>query len=282
MIRGNCKDNIRSRLSGMTNTEKKLAEYILEHYEDVLSCSVSELARKAEVSDASVTRFCRSVGYKGYQDFKMNAATDLLPGGERINPILERGDGAQAIADKIFSAYQNVLANTLWGLDSEAASAAARKLFEAEHLLIVGTGGSAAIARDAQHKFLKVGIKAECYDDSDMQLMSASLMKECDAVLCISYSGSNRQVIDCIREAKANGAYIAGIISQAKTPLGKLADEVFYASYDQTIFQSESLSTRFAQLAIVDLLVSLVSFCDYEASYEAIQTTREATAGNKY
>ncbi len=76
----------------LTNTEMKLASYILEHYEEVLNYNITELAEEAGVSDASVVRFCKSVGYKGYQDFKVNAARDVLPRDKHFNPSLEQGD----------------------------------------------------------------------------------------------------------------------------------------------------------------------------------------------
>ena len=100
------------------NTEaKSLAAYILEHYEEVLNCNITELAEEAGVSDASVVRFCKSVGYKGYQDFKVNAARDVLPRDKHFNPSLEQGDDPEAICRKIFASEVNVLNRTLAGID---------------------------------------------------------------------------------------------------------------------------------------------------------------------
>ena len=79
-------------MNHLTNTEAKIAKYVLDHYDQVLSSNITELAEQAGVSDASVVRFCKSLGYKGYQDFKINAARDLLPKEKHLNPSLEPSD----------------------------------------------------------------------------------------------------------------------------------------------------------------------------------------------
>ena len=128
---------------------------------------------------------------------------------------------------------------------------------------------------------MKIGIRAFVYDDVDMQLMVSSLMEEGELAFGISHSGSNCNVINCLRNARENGADTVALVSQGKTPLSKIADSILYSSAEETIFQSESVSTRIAQLAMIDTLVAIVAFEDYENSYMAIQKTRKATSENK-
>ena len=129
---------------------------------------------------------------------------------------------------------------------------------------------------------MKIGIRAFVYEDIDLQLMSSSLMNEKEVAIGISHSGSNRNVIDCIKNAKENGAETIAIVGQGKTPLSKIADMILYCSSEETMFESESVSTRIAQLAIIDAIVAIVAFDNYEESYTAIQRTRRATSENKY
>lgn len=116
---------------------------------------------------------------------------------------------------------------------------------------------------------MKIGIRAFVYDDADMQLMVSSLMEEGELAFGISHSGSNYNVMNCLRNARENGADTVALVSQGKTPLSKIADTVLYSSAEETIFQSESVSTRIAQLAMIDTLVAIVAFEDYENSYMA-------------
>lgn len=277
-----CKQKIRGKMNHLTNTEAKIAKYVLDHYDQVLSSNITELAEQAGVSDASVVRFCKSLGYKGYQDFKINAARDLLPKEKHLNPSLEPSDDMGTICKKIFGTEVAVLDRTLAGLDLEAVERAAHMIRNAKKLVIFGSGGSLLVGKDAQHKFLKIGIQVYVYEDMDMQLMASSLMKEDEVALCISHSGYNSNVVNCMKNAAECGAGRIALVSQGKTPVSKNAEVVLYTASEKTIFKSESVSTRIAQLAIIDSLVAIVAFQDYEDSYQAIQQTRRATSQNKY
>lgn len=281
MVRGSCKEIIRGRMHLLTNTEMKVANYVLDNYEEVLNANITELAENAGVSDASVVRFCKSLGYKGYQDFKISAARDVLPRDRHFNPSLEQGDDPETICKKIFTSEVNVLNQTLASLEMNIVYQAAEAIKAAGRLIFFGSGGSLLVGKDAQHKFMKIGVRAYVYEDIDMQLMSSSLMEEGDVAFCVSHSGSNYNVLKCMKNAQENGAVAIALVGQGKTPISKRADMVLYTASEETMFQSESVSTRIAQLAIVDALVAIVAFEDYENSYNAIQETRRATSEGK-
>lgn len=282
MIKGRCKEIIQGKLPRLTSTETKIAQYVLQNYEEVLQYNVAELAKNAGVSDASVVRFCRSVGYKGFQDFKINLASDVLPQDDQFNVILKKEDNAEAVCKKTFQAEENVLNRTLLGLDIKVMENVSKKISQAKKIAFFATGGSQMVVQDAVHKFLKVGISVVAYMDIDMQLMQSTLLTKEDVAICISFSGSNLRSNECMKNAKSNGAYCVAIVSQSKSPLSKIADTSIYSAHDETIFQSESVSTRIGQLAIIDCLVSIVSMYNYEAANKAMQLTREATTSNKY
>ena len=99
LLEGGCKQKIMGRKHLLTNTEMKVATYVLDHYEEILNYNITELAENAGVSDASVVRFCKNIGYKGYQEFKVNAAKDVLPSVKHFNPEFVRGCLAVKIHD---------------------------------------------------------------------------------------------------------------------------------------------------------------------------------------
>ena len=283
MLMSDCRDKITNKLPMLTKTERKVADYVLGDYDNILKYTVADLARNAEVSDAAVVRFCQSVGFRGYQDFKMSVAGDVIPQEKQLDPTLDKGDSPEDICSKNFGAGIRVLQATLDNLDCNDIKLVAERIAEAKELVIFGTGGSQMVAKDAQHKFLKIGKRAVVHGDIDMQLMSASLMDKEDVALCISFSGANRSLLNCIKTAKENGAFTVGIISEIKSPIvrQKLLDVLIYAAHDETIFKSESVSTRFAQLAVIDSIVSMVAFDKYDTSLKSIRSTRSATSHNK-
>lgn len=282
LVEVSCKEKIRGRKHLLTNTEIKIADYVLEHYENILDNNITELAENAGVSDASVVRFCKSLGYKGYQDFKINVARDVLPKGKHYDFGLSREDDAETICKKMFSAEIAVLNRTLSSLKMPDVEAAAALIGQAEKIVIFGSGGSLLVAKDCQHKFMKVGIPVFVYEDADMQLMASSQMSSKDVAICISHSGTNYSVLRCLKNAKEKGAKTIALVGQKKMPISKAADIALYAASEETMFGSLSVSTRIAQLSLLDAIIAIVAFQNYDASHQAIQETRRAMAEHKY
>lgn len=282
MMESGCKDKILVKMPSFTNAEKKIADYVLDNYEEVLNCNITELAENAKVSDASVVRFCRRIGYKGYQDFKVNAAKDVLPKDRHFNPVLQEDDDPETICRKIFNSQISVLNKTLMGLNIKSMKKVADLIYQAKRVIFFGSGGSLLVGQDALHKLMKIGIKVYAYEDMDLQMMASSLMEKGDVAIGISHSGSNYKVHKCLKSAKECGASAIALVSNGKSPISKIADVVIEVASEPTMFQSESVSTRIAQLAIIDSLVAIVAFKDYDASYLAIQKTRRSTSENKF
>lgn len=277
-----CLLNIRTKLKLFSEAERKVANYVLENHVSILNDTVTELAEKAESSDATVVRFCRRVGYKGYQDFKINLAQDTIVPYKHLNPVLEAGDTTADIISKIFKSEIAVLEETIHVLDPEELEKSAVAILNANKVVLFGSGGSGIIGKDAMHKFLKIGISCISEDDIDVQTMGAALLKPGDVAIGISHSGVNKGITECMKLARECGATTIGVTTQGKTPMQKYCDILLLASTKETVFKSESVTARIAQLAIIDSMVAVVALLDYDKSYSAIQKTRNATANRKY
>lgn len=282
MMKFNCKAIIKDKMYLLTKSERKIANFVLSHYEQFLNYNISELADNVGVSDATVVRFCRKLGYKGYQDFKVNAAKDVLPKEKHFNPTLKKGDDNSTICKKIFASEISVLNRTLAGLNMEEMEQAADLISNAKKVIFFGSGGSLLVAKDALHKLLKIGIQVFVYEDSELQMMASSLMEPQDLAIGISHSGSTQIVFHCLKNAKTKGASTLSIVTREKTPISKVSDLSIHTASEPTIFQSESVSTRIAQLAVIDCLVAILAFKNYDKSYSSIQNTRNATSRNKF
>ena len=266
----------------LTQREKKIVDFIKNNGDSFLNDTITEFSEKAGVSDATMVRFCKHLGYKGYQDFKVHAAREMLPTEkQQISPVLDRDDGPSQVCSKVFNSEMSVLSRTLLELDIKVLSHIAAKLREASRIVFFGTGGSLNVAKDALHKFMKIGIMVHVYEDIDLQLMSASLLREGDVAVVISHSGSNLRSLRCLETAKEGGAYTIALTGLGKTPISKAADTTVHIASEKTIYQSESVSTRIAQLAVLDTLAGLTAFLDYDRSNEAAMSTRRATSYGK-
>ena len=282
MTEVSCKDRILAKESKLTKQEKKIVAYLRQSEDGILNDTITEFAEKAGVSDATVVRFCKHIGYKGYQDFKIHAARDVLPREQQFNPVLQADDDPATICNKIFNSEVTVLSRTLLGLDVKTLFEISGLIRSAGKIVFLGTGGSMNVAKDALHKFMKVGIMVYVYEDMDLQRMAMSLLKRGDLVFAISHSGSNLNVLNCMEIARENGASTVALTGYSRNPISKAADYSVKVVSETTMFQSESVSTRIAQLAVFDALIAMTAFHDYESSYKAIQATRQATSDNKF
>lgn len=266
----------------LTQREKKIVDFMKRNGDSFLNDTITEFSEKAGVSDATMVRFCKHLGYKGYQDFKVHAAREMLPHEKQYNPVLDREDDPSMVCSKVFNSEMSVLSRTLLEMDIRTLEEIAVRLREANRIVLYGTGGSLNVAKDALHKFMKIGVMVYVYEDIDLQLMSASLLREGDVALVISHSGSNLRSLKCLEMAKEGGAYTVALTGLGKNPISKAADSTVHIASEKTIYQSESVSTRIAQLAVLDTLVGLAAFQDYDRSNEAAMATRQATSYGKF
>ena len=266
----------------LTQREQKIVDFIRANGDSFLSDTITEFSEKAGVSDATMVRFCKHLGYKGYQDFKVHAAREMLPREKQYNPELGREDDPGTICSKVFNSEMSVLSRTLLEIDVKALEEVAEQLYNADRIVFFGSGGSLNVAQDAQHKFMKIGLMVYVFEDMDLQHMAASLLQEGDVAIVISHSGSNVSSMQCLEMAKAGGAFTVALTGLGKNPISKAADVTIHIAAEKTIYQSESVSTRIAQLAVLDTLVGMTAFRDYERSSEAALSTRRATSHGKF
>ena len=244
--------------------------------------TVTELAERTQTSESTVVRLCQKVGYKGYQEFKIVLARDLV---EPTNAIYERidpTDNLTAIKHKIFQANAQALQDTLEVLGDGELQRAIDALASASRVEIYGVGGSGPIAFDAYHKCLKLGVPAIALSDSDMMAMSSALLGAGTVALGISHTGASRDVCEALENARGGGATTICITHRATSPITQVSDIKLFTAAKETAFRSDAMSSRIAQLSIIDAIYVGVALRDYDRSTKTIARTREATAKKRY
>ena len=275
-------DFITNSYGKLRNSELKVGDYILEHAEEVIHESLSELAEHARVSDPTVIRFCRAIGFKGFQDFKIHLAQSIIPAVKSIHESVTESDQAPELIRKIFDANVAAVRSTLGTLDFSAVERAVEELARAKRIVFHGFGGSAVVAMDAYHKFFRVGIPCNWYDDGHMALMAAAMMGPRDVFVAISHSGSSRDVVQAVETAKTAGASTLAIVSYAKSPLSKVADRILRVASAETGYRFEPTASRIAQLCVIDVLSVGVSLLRRAEVILNLNRTRRAVARMRY
>jgi DNA-binding MurR/RpiR family transcriptional regulator len=268
--------------SGLRAAEQRVADFILRHPDELIYLTVTELAERTKTSESTVVRLTQKIGYKGYQEFKIVLARDLVEPATEIYEAIEPGDDLGTVKSKVFQANAQALRDTLEVLDDTQLQRGVDALAAAQRVEIYGVGGSAPLALDAYHKFLKLGLRSIALSDGDLMAMSSALLGEHDVALGISHTGASRDVTDALGRAKANGATTIGITHRPSSPITRVSDVVLVTAAQQTAFRSDASSSRIAQLTIIDTLYVGVAHVNHARSLAMIERTREATASKRY
>ncbi|MCI9671591.1 MAG: MurR/RpiR family transcriptional regulator [Lawsonibacter sp.] len=283
MDNSSCISRVTAKYNSQTATvaERKIAGYIKDNMDKAVHCTLLELAESIGVSDATVVRFCKSLGYKGFQEFKICAAMETIPSGQQYHPKLKKDDNPEEICKKIFATEITALQRTLQSLDMEVITKVGHILSRASRIAFAGTGASMLVCRDAHHKFLQIGVHVSAAEDKDIQLMEAALLHPGDVLFAVSHSGNNLHVLHAAELGRSCGATVVGLTQVGKNSLAQIADYTITTVSEETIFRSEAASTRLTQLAVIDSLIAVVAFQDYEGSFRSIYKIRTATMDNK-
>ena len=250
---------IQEKLESLSKMERKTAECMAENQDKLIYASITELAELAGTSEATVTRVCTKLGYSGFQALKVSLARELVSQQEKIHEDLKADSPPEMIIDKIFSSAIHTLTMTRKALDGKAVAGSIDALCRARRIVVIGNGNSGAIALDAQHKFLRIGLNVSAYTDDHMQMIAVVSMTKDDVLIAISHSGSSRDVAEAMQVAKENGATVISITNNGISPVSKLADIRLYTYSQETKYRTYAISSRMAELTIIDTLYTGVS-----------------------
>ena len=273
---------IESCRSNLRNSEVKVADFILANTEKVIHFSVSELADSTGTSDATIIRFCRNIGFKGFQDFKISLAQSLIPSVRNIHEAVNESEQVPQLIKKVFEANISAIRNSLNTINTAAFENSIEVLAKSKQIVFYGCGGSGAVAMDAYHKFFRVGIPCTWFNDSHMGAMAATMMDQSHALVVISHTGSSKDIVDALKLANENNAATIAIVSQQKSPVSKIAQYVLCVDSLETYFKPEPMSSRVAQLSVIDALCVGVSLIRKDKVIKNLNKTRKALINKRY
>ncbi|WP_372732051.1 MurR/RpiR family transcriptional regulator [Novosphingobium sp.] len=269
----NALTRIRAALPQMSRIAGRIAGYVLENPAEVVGMSITELADATEASEGSVINFCRGIGLSGFQHLKLSLAQEIVQPVQFIHEDLSRDDTTEAVCRKVFHSGIQALRDSLSVLDPQALAAAVDIIRSAKRVEIYGIGSSAPIAEDVHYRMLRIGLDARVVTDSHIQAISASRCGPDVAVLTISHSGSTNETVASTRLAHEAGAKTVVITNFGRSPIQAFADIVLFTMARETRFRTEAMTSRIAQLCVIDALIAALALADYERSTEILKQT---------
>ncbi|MDC7701148.1 transcriptional regulator HexR [Vogesella indigofera] len=246
-------EKIRAELDTLSGAERRVAEQVLAQPYTVMQSAVSDIAASAGVSQPTVIRFCRSMGFSGLSDFKLKLAGTLVGGVPYVHSSVRPEDPVSEITAKVFDNTVTALLKCRNEVNPQAVDEAVELLAHARRIEFYGLGNSGIIAADAQHKFFRFGIPTVAYADSHIQIMAASVLTPDDVLVTISSSGRSRELMDAVDVALANGAKVIAI-TVPDTPLAARATVTLAVDSPEDSETYSPMLSRILHLVLIDIL----------------------------
>lgn len=266
-----------------SKSARRIAAYVLAQPQEVVNLSIGALASRVGVSEPTVGRFCTGLGLKGFPDFKLTLAAELARRDVHVAGDIGAGDSCAEVIAKVFDAAHASLQATLGGLDPGVVEAVVARLRGAHSIVIVGQGASASVAQDAQHKMLRFDVPVLAHADNLTQRMAAAGLGAADCLLCISFTGRTRPVLEVAALAAAGGATVIGLTDPA-SPLAAASQLVLPVASSEDTDIYIPMSSRLAQLAVIDVLTTRLAMAqggDYPAQFRRIKESQLSTRTRK-
>ncbi|NLC68956.1 MAG: MurR/RpiR family transcriptional regulator [Clostridiaceae bacterium] len=273
--RNDCLVEIRSLYPSMSEVEKKIADFILENHEDVVHMTVAQLSDKAGVAGSSIIRFCNKLGFKGFSALRINLAKNLARPVDLIYEDIQEGDDTRTVTSKVFKSSIQTLIDTVKTLDINEMERAVDALLKAKRIEFYGVGTSATIASDAYYRLMRIGLPAFIATDPHISKVSASMLdKECVA-FGISHTGRTKDTVRALQIAREKGAKTICITSFNKSPITGYSDIKLVTSAAETQFMREAVSSRIAQIAVLDSLYVCIAIRRFDSVIEKVGNMSE-------
>jgi glucokinase len=250
---GSLLERIRSGMAGFSPAERRVANLVLDQPRSVLNDPVAEIAARAEVSQPTVIRFCRSLGLEGLSDFKLKLASGLTGAVAVRHSQVRVGDSARDLAAKVLDNTTTAIVQLRDHLDNAAVERAIGLLWRASRIELYGVGNSSVVALDGQHKFFRFSIPSTAYLDSHVQRMAAGLLGAGDVVIAISKSGNLPEILQAADAALASGAAVIAITAGG-SQLARRATVALEVNHTEQAASHLSMVARILHLLLIDIL----------------------------
>jgi RpiR family carbohydrate utilization transcriptional regulator len=274
-------ERIQERYGSLRKAERIVADYLRDNAGRRLDASITELGRTLRVSEATVSRVSRALGYGGYPDMKLSLAEGSRKRNAIVNlPIeIKEGDSLISTSSKLAHLLTAGITGTQRMLDAERLELATEALRAARKIVFVGVGGAAAICGEAAHMFMKAGFQASSHSDGYTQIVVAATLKATDVMVGISHTGTTKTVANSLRLAGKSEATTIAITSSNSSDVARAAGLVLTTwGADQPLvpLHGDFLEGRLSQLFLIDLLYIATLFRAGEEPIEALRATGEA------
>jgi len=281
------RSRIRANLPHMSGAMTKIAQLLLEDPALPLELSITELAGRAGTSAATVTRFCRLIGYEGYVPLRVGAAADVGRSSAQgasdhdVRRAFDPADSPEDVIGTLLRAHVAALRSTADLVDTATLEQVAAAVAGSDQVDIYGIGGSASMGAELQLRLYGIGVNAHAWSEVHVGLTSAALLRGSTVAIGISNSGRTKETIDMLSLAKSSGSLAVAVTSDPSSPLAAVADVHITGYAPGEYLQPDDLSSRYAKLFVLDLLYLMVARQDFQRTTTMLAASSAAISSHR-
>ncbi|PCI50997.1 MAG: hypothetical protein COB49_03105 [Alphaproteobacteria bacterium] len=255
-------DSIQAEIDSLSKSERRIAQLLLSNPSLFTSESLGTVADTVGLSQPTIIRFCRNVGFDGFKDLKISLAKEIaVDKAFREVPVNDPREGATgSFLDPLRQGITDIINQSVAALDIQSLEESVKLIKGCQKLYIYGLGGSSsAMALEAQNRFFRLGVSCEHHSDCYVQRMTAAITTDKDAVLIISSTGEPRPLIDCLEIARQRGCRTIAMAPSASA-VGELADyclDIPLGEVNVPYYHPSPI--RYAQMFLIDCLAHRVA-----------------------
>ena len=277
----------RSILDSLNNSEKKVANYLLNNIENIFSMPIALLAKETGVSQVTWVRFCKTIGFDGLKDLKRSLFCELNNSisSENTETIvfsdINKHNSVEQICATIKNTSIQAIEDTMNMIDYKELSKIIKVIEQANRVHLFGIGASGIVADDLYRKLLRIGKNVYFSYDAHTQLTYGANMTPNDIAIIFSYSGSTSEMLEILSLAQAANCPTIAVTKFAKSPLVAGSNYSIYISTPEVDLRSGAMSSRMAQLAIIDMIFTVLANKNYAIVEKYLEKSYEACRGHK-
>ena len=255
---------IKKSLPDLRKSEQTVAEFVLKDPKSIIMMKTAEASNEMGISEPTLIRFCKAIGFSGFQEFKINLSQQLAADDYFVMYEINEDDSIHELCEKVFDTTISEILNVRSQIDQAILENAIETLVNAKRVEFYAFGGSAPVAMDGQHKFFRLKISSSYISDPHLQFMSANSLEKDDVVVAISQSGTTSALIDSVKIVRKNGVKVIGIMP-GNTPLSNLCDFPLTIDVGLENRITKPVTSRIAYTAVIDDLTMGVAQLKPEA-----------------
>ena len=277
-----CLDRIKTEYPGYTGTLKTISDIVLQDPAKIIHSTIIDMAELCNVSEASIVRFCKILGYSGFNEFKIYLASELTVEEPIDMKFITEQDSSKEVLEKLVKIETSVIKSILQAIDIEVFDKVVNAIKNALRVELYAFGNTRNIAMDWNYRLIKIGVPAFISQDMSFSMIQAGMLTHRDVAVGISFHGNTRHVVRAVEVARKSGAITIAITCRPRSDITKVADYTLAVAAPDNRLQDSGMPERAVMMTMLDALYMGTYLKTYPSSMQYLRNSDKFLAEEKF